>query len=237
MAIVTRTTLTPSKLDLLASWLPTQSWYAGSGAGPELSKAGGFRLDDPRGEVGMEFMVVTDANGGQPRTYQVPVAYRGAPLDGADHALIGTTVHGELGKRWVYDGAYDPVLVGQLFALIVGAAEPQSQSDSDTADPSVVGYFAESGQAAAIKPKAVTNGPYATDLLVQTGPMPGPRPRPSRQLNIRVHRLLRPEGSETNDAGAEPLGHVTANWLLPDGSSARGRFAVVSHGVPEHPVH
>jgi hypothetical protein len=32
---------------------------------PELARAGGFRLDDPQGEVGIEFMVVTDGSGGR----------------------------------------------------------------------------------------------------------------------------------------------------------------------------
>ncbi|MGV9241800.1 maltokinase N-terminal cap-like domain-containing protein, partial [Streptomyces nigra] len=61
MAIIHRTTLTPTKLELLASWLPSRPWYAGSGA-PRPEKAGGFRLDDPKGEVGIEFMVITEVS-------------------------------------------------------------------------------------------------------------------------------------------------------------------------------
>jgi hypothetical protein len=38
-----------------------------------LAKAGGFRLDDPQGEVGIEFMVVTDTAGPQPVAYLVPL--------------------------------------------------------------------------------------------------------------------------------------------------------------------
>ena len=55
--------MTPGKLELLAAWLPARPWYLGTGHEPELAKAGGFRLDDPQGEVGIEFMVVTDASG------------------------------------------------------------------------------------------------------------------------------------------------------------------------------
>lgn len=108
MAVVHNTTLTPGKMELLAAWLPTQPWYAGIEQ-PQLTKAGGFRLDDPDGEVGIEFMAVTDSSDDQAFTYHVPLSYRGAPLDGADDALIGTTEHGVLGKRWVYDGAHDRV--------------------------------------------------------------------------------------------------------------------------------
>jgi hypothetical protein len=140
MAFVHRTTLTPSKLELLTGWLPRQPWYRG-GPAPELTKVGGFRLDDPDGAVGIEFMAVSDGAGGHPVTYHVPMTYRGAPLDGGA-ALIGTAEHGVLGHRWIYDGATDPLLLGQLAALLRGRAEPQAQSVSDTPDPTVTRFLA-----------------------------------------------------------------------------------------------
>lgn len=137
MAVVHDTTMSPGKLELVASWLPSQPWYVGEpGSVPELAKAGGFRLDDPEGEVGIEFMVVTDTVTGV--TYHVPLTYRGAPLPGApESALVGTSEHGVLGLRWVYDGPQDPVLVAQLHALLRGGAVPQHQSDSDAPDHTV----------------------------------------------------------------------------------------------------
>jgi len=98
MAVVHRTTLSPSKLELLSAWLPAQEWFR-SGDTLDLVRAGGFRLDDPAGEVGMEF---------------------------------GTTEHGVLGRRWVYDGARDPVLVEQALALLTGRARAQDQDVSNT---------------------------------------------------------------------------------------------------------
>ncbi|MCT2591825.1 1,4-alpha-glucan branching protein [Streptomyces sp. N2-109] len=237
MAFVYNTTVTPSKLELLTSWLPGQSWYLGKGGEPSLTKVGGFRLDDPQGEVGLEFMVVTDDSGGQRHTYQVPFSYRGAPLDEAGHALIGTTEHGVLGTRWVYDGIHDPVLIAQLFALLTGEAEPQSQGLSDTPDFTVTGYFAGTGRPVVITPATVTNGPDGTDLLVRTtSGAATPGTPPNGQLTIRVHRVLQDtQGDASDPAGpSDPaVGHVTANWLLPDGSHARGRFAVVHNAPPE----
>jgi hypothetical protein len=131
--IHTGTTLSPGKLELLTDWLPRQPWYRGSE--PELSRAGGFRLDDPAGAVGIEFMVVVDAT--TDTTYAVPMTYRAAPLEGAEAALIGTAEHGVLGTRWVYDAEHDPVAVTQLLAFIGGRVEAQHQSRSDTLDPSV----------------------------------------------------------------------------------------------------
>jgi Maltokinase N-terminal cap domain len=131
--IHTGTTLAPTKLELLAAWLPRQPWYRGTGT-PELSRAGGFRLDDPAGEVGIEFMLVTDEAG---TTYSVPLTYRGAALDEAADGFLGTSEHGVLGTRWVYDAEHDPVATAQLLALLTGSAQAQHQNRSDTPDPSV----------------------------------------------------------------------------------------------------
>jgi len=221
MAIIHRTTLTPSKLDLLATWLPAQPWYRGKGQ-PELVKAGGFRLDDPEGEVGIEFMAVTDTSGDQPVTYQVPFSYRSAPVAGADEALIGTSEHGVLGTRWVYDGTRDPVLVAQLFALFLGEAEPQMQSTSHTPDPSVTASFAEPAVASALISTTASDDPGGTDLLVETAAPD------SRRLVIHINRVLHP-GQEADEQAAAVLGHVTAGWPLDDGTTARAVFAVVSH--------
>ncbi|NEK87776.1 1,4-alpha-glucan branching protein [Blastococcus saxobsidens] len=137
MATIHRTTLTPTKLELLAGWLPRQSWYRTGDTAPRLARAGGFRLDDPAGEVGIELMLVTDDAAGEGTAYFVPVTYRGAPLEAAAEGLIGTLEHGVLGTRWVYDAERDPLAMAQLLAFVAGAVEAQHQSQSDTLDPSV----------------------------------------------------------------------------------------------------
>jgi hypothetical protein len=131
--IHTGTTMAPTKLELLTEWLPRQPWYVGDGR-PTLSRAGGFRLDDPDGEVGIEFAFVSD---GEERTYHVPMTYRSAPLPAAEQGLIGTSEHGVLGTRWIYDAAHDPVAVTTLLDFVCGTAQAQSQSQSDTPDESV----------------------------------------------------------------------------------------------------
>jgi hypothetical protein len=83
MAIIHATTLNPSKLELLRDWLPAQPWYLDRGREPELAKAGGFRLDDPQGEVGIEFVVVTDGPGDRAITCQVPLTHRPRAIAGA----------------------------------------------------------------------------------------------------------------------------------------------------------
>ena len=168
MAVIHRTTLTPTKLELLTDWLPGQPWYDDRGRAPELAKAGGFRLDDPQGEVGIEFMVVTDGSDDQAASYLTPMTYRASALAGADDALIGTTEHGVLGRRWIYDGIGDPVQVGQLVALIQGQAQPQMQSVSDTPDPTVTWVPMATGAALTVKSAIAGNGPLGTEVRVHT---------------------------------------------------------------------
>ncbi|MEU0247639.1 1,4-alpha-glucan branching protein [Streptomyces sp. NPDC006235] len=216
MAVIHRTTVAPTKLELLTSWLPSRPWYRGGGAGPQLAKAGGFRLDDPEGEVGIEFMVVTDTSGPQPVTYQVPLTYRGAALDGAERALVGTMEHGVLGRRWAYDGCHDPVLVAQLAALIEGRAQAQAQSVSNEPDREVAA--SHTGE-----------GPLPADFTA-TDDQDGTRLTAPHGTTLHLHRILRPapEGPLPPATGA--TGQVTGAWELPDGTPARGVFAVLHTG-------
>jgi hypothetical protein len=201
MAIIHNTTMSPTKLELLTAWLPTQPWYVKNGE-PELTKVGGFRLDDPKGEVGIEFMLVAD----RATTYQVPMTYRAAPLDGAGDALIGTAEHGVLGPRYIYDGPRDPVLVAQLAALIQGDTKPQAQNVSNTADPTVIARPATNAAPIA----SASEDPSGTDLHVDTNG--------GGRLLIRINRILRP-AEDTGQPG------VSAPWRLPDGTRVRGILA------------
>ena len=136
------TTLVPSKLDLLTGWMGSQRWYAAKGSLPRLSRLAAWRLGDPAGEVGIETHIVHDAGGPHPVTYQVPLTYRGAPVEGLEHALVGTMEHGVLGRRWVYDAPHDPVYVRELLALIAGDVAAESSTQSGTADESFTGEAA-----------------------------------------------------------------------------------------------
>jgi maltokinase-like protein len=217
MAIIHRTTLVPTKLELLTSWLPGRPWYAGEATVPRLTKSGGFRLDDPDGEVGLEFMAVTDESADEPVTYHMPLTYRDAPLAGGDDALIGTAEHGVLGKRWIYDGARDPVLVTQVFALLLGEAEPQAQSISNTLDPFVTRSITGNVGGLPIGIADVADGRGNTDVIVRPTAAAGP-------LMLRVNRVLRPSAPGLVTGS---LGHVTAEWAGPGASRLRGRFIVL----------
>ncbi|MFI6287936.1 1,4-alpha-glucan branching protein [Streptomyces sp. NPDC051018] len=221
MAVIHRTTMNPTKTELLAGWLPTQPWYRGGSRAAAPAPVGGFRLDDPEGQVGIEFIVATDTSAGEAVTYLLPLTYRGAPLDDAGRALIGTSEHGVLGRRWIYDGTHDPVLVTRLLALMTGDAVPQAQHESNTPDGSVTGHFAGPGQGPLTDIVSVTSGSHGTDIVIGTGPTPA-----EARMHLGIKRVLRPLPDGLPAHGPHPLGHVTAPWLEADGTSVRGLFAV-----------
>ncbi|MET8352373.1 MULTISPECIES: hypothetical protein [unclassified Micromonospora] len=128
MALLHRATLRPSKLDLLATWLPARPWYRGP-AGADVVTLGAYRFDDPAGAVGIETILVGAGDG---PVHQVPLTYRAAPLDGADDWLVGTTEHSVLGPRWVYDGCADPVYATALAdAILAGTGQAEQYFEVD----------------------------------------------------------------------------------------------------------
>ncbi|MEU6074178.1 hypothetical protein [Micromonospora sp. NPDC047074] len=118
MALLHRAKLHPTKFELLAAWLPGRPWYRGP-ANADVESVAAYRFDDPAGAVGVETMLVRAGDG---PVHQVPLTYRGAPLDGADDWLVGTSEHSVLGRRWVYDACGDPVYAAALAAAVLADA-------------------------------------------------------------------------------------------------------------------
>ena len=111
MALLHAATVSPTKAEVIAGWLPAQAWApAGDGA---VDLVGAFRFDDPDHQVGLEVHLVR--LGGV--LLQVPLTYRDAPLQGADDHLVAKVQHSVLGERWVYDGLGDPVFTRMLAAV------------------------------------------------------------------------------------------------------------------------
>jgi hypothetical protein len=127
VALLHNATVTPTKLEALTAWLPGRTWAAGLDLSA-LTQAGAYRFDDPGGEVGIETILVRTADGA---LLQVPLTYRGAPLAGAEDALVATMEHSVLGSRWIYDGCADPVGVRALVAAVLtGGHEAELAYDS-----------------------------------------------------------------------------------------------------------
>lgn len=128
MALLHDATLRPSKLELLAAWLPSQPWWPGSTTTETdtagLESIGSYRFDDPADEVGIETYLLRAHDG----VVHVPLTYRGSPLPSAAAGLLGTLQHSVLGQRWVYDGCADPVYATALAnAIVTGGSQAQLQ--------------------------------------------------------------------------------------------------------------
>ncbi|MBM6405451.1 aminoglycoside phosphotransferase [Phycicoccus sp. CSK15P-2] len=142
MAEIHHATLDPTRIGLVEAWIGSQRWYAGRGRDPRLRLLAAWRLDDPSGEVGVETLLVADeGDPGRDDTvvYQVPLTYRGAPLEGAESALVGTAEHSVLGRRWVYDAPHDPVYAAQLIELVQGRVRAASSHHSHEPEDAVSG--------------------------------------------------------------------------------------------------
>jgi hypothetical protein len=132
MALLHKAELHPTKLELLAGWLPSQRWMPPAPDEKQpapLERAAAFRFDDPDGEVGIETLLVRAGDG---PVVQVPLTYRAAPLAGAEQWLIGTMHHSVLGQRWVYDAPGDPVYATALAtAILTGGTEAAQYYEVD----------------------------------------------------------------------------------------------------------
>ena len=236
MAELYATTMRPSKLELLEAWMGEQRWYAAKGRAPRLTKVFAWRLADPQGEVGIETLVVRDdsavAGGGDAVTYQVPLTYRGAPVESLAHALVGTSEHGVLGTRWVYDATHDPLYATCLLELLQGRARAESSSESDALEEAVEGWQPASWRTpVTLRGASVLRGEQSNTSVVldctrdDTGePVP---------LVVKVFRMLahgdNPDvvlQGALRDAGCDRVpgvvGAVRAAWPVTTGSGEVG---------------
>ncbi|AXH94569.1 hypothetical protein ACFWDZ_02000 [Micromonospora aurantiaca] len=154
MALLHRAELRPSKLELLAGWLPGRQWFAGE-AGAPVTRVAAYRFDDPAGEVGIETLLVRAGDG---PVLQVPLTYRGAPLAGADGHLVGVIEHSVLGRRWAYDACGDPVYPPLLAAAVLADAGQAEE------------YFEVDGKRE-VRPVSMTLTGSRTGRPVPTGPV------------------------------------------------------------------
>ncbi len=119
MAFVHRdATLRPTKVEVVRQWLAAADWFDADPQTVVTSAPLSYRFDDPAGQVGIETLIAPYDG----RFIQLPLTYRDAPLDGAQQWLLTTMEHSVLGRRWIYDGVGDPVLVAAFVRAIVGGA-------------------------------------------------------------------------------------------------------------------
>lgn len=115
MAIVHRATVSPSKQEIATAWLAAQPWRPEG----QVEILGSYRFDDPAGEVGVEALVIRCGG----THFQLPLTYRGTPMDDAGAVLLTTMEHSALGRRWIYLATSDPVGVDCFVKALLGQVE------------------------------------------------------------------------------------------------------------------
>lgn len=234
-------TLTPTKQTLIEGWMGRQRWYAAKGSTPRTRRVRSFRFDDPTGQVGIETIIVADESGTEPVVYQVPLTYRGAPLDGLDHALVGTMEHSILGTRWVYDACHDPVYATQLLAAILGEIKAASSTESDAVDPSITGirHPLWSATATVTAAKVLTGEQSNTSIILDCRLDDGSsRPlicklfrtlQPGTNPDVELQSALREAG---NDRVPEVVGHLSGVWPDSSGEEVEADLAFAQEFLP-----
>jgi 1,4-alpha-glucan branching enzyme len=242
MAVVHKgATITPTKLELVTEWMPRQRWYHGKGHVPQLRRVGGFRFEDPEGEVGVETLLLVDEAARPPVVYQVPLTYRGAPLEGAERALLGTMEHSVLGTRWVYDGPHDPVYVSELVRTVL-------ESDvSDDAQASVGSSVRATGTATGQVAGSVTSSSVLTGEQSNTSVicrMAAKDGGPAEPLIVKVFRTVQDGDNpdvvvqsaltqEGSDRVPLAIGNLHGAWDAPAGGGLEhGHLAFAQEFIP-----
>lgn len=231
-------TLTPPFPQFLPAWMAQQRWYTAQGATPELRRVGGLRFQDPAGEVGIETWLLLDEAGPRPILYQVPLTYRGAPVEGLEHALVTQAEHSELGPRWIYDGCHDPV--GAQVILDAILTEQEVVSDAGAQYGTATGHRA-TGPGALPEPTGggrarVLSGEQSNTSIIYEGTDGAP-------VICKIFRVL--AAGENPDVAVQlalagagsshvpaPLGALHGSWPDPGGGTQHGHLAFAQEYLP-----
>lgn len=234
--------IVPSKVELVTAWITAQRWYAGKGHTPVLHRVGGFRLEDPEGEVGIETLLLADTAATPPVVYQVPLTYRGAPLEGAEHALLGTMEHSVLGTRWVYDAPHDPVYVRLLVDTILDSATSDVAQASAGSNALAVGH--STGRFAGVleEGRVLVGEQSNTSVICRMRAVGG---GPAEPLIVKIFRTLQDGDnpdvvvqSALSDAGSAEvplaIGDLHGAWGSPveGGPEQHGHLAFAQEFIP-----
>lgn len=233
--------LEPGKIELVTEWIQRQRWYAGKGHAPALHRVGGYRFDDPDGEVGMETLLLADTAASPPVVYQVPLSYRPAPLDGAEAALIGTMEHSVLGTRWVYDAPHDPLFPTALVGAILQGGSSEVAQAGQGSNALAVGT-STGVQTGVVSSSSVLRGEQSNTSTICR--MVDDQGNPAPPVIVKVFRTLQhgdnPDvvlQSALTAAGCDhvplSLGHLAGSWDAPDGSGSHyGHLAFAQEFIP-----
>ena len=242
VADIHHATLRPGKVELVQRWIGAQRWYAAKGTTPALTTVGSYRFVDPDGQVGIETLLVRDGDAASSDSviYQVPLTYRGAPLAGADRALVGTMDHSVLGPRWVYDATHDPAYASELLRTIVAGDTEAARSDG-VVSVTVRGDGTHPDAAPVLRSAHVLTGEQSnTSIILSVDDPTGLVPR---DVIVKVFRVVAPGDNPDVTVQAalaeadpglvpDPVGSLRGSWPSGTGDRVEGHLAAAQVFVP-----
>jgi predicted trehalose synthase len=239
----------PEVLPLLPAWMARQRWYTGKGRIPVLRIAGGLRLEDPTGQVGIDIHLLVDESGQTPTTYQVPLTCRSTRLAGGDAALVARmelTGPGDGDTRYIYDAPHDPAYASALLRLMLeeGTATSIKAPGPDSApDCGADGHRLTTTDPGELHASRVLTGEQSnTSIIIDLVDTLGD---PAEPLICKVFRVLQPGQnpdvvvqSALSTAGSDlvpgSVGYVCGQWPegAADGTLATGHLAYAQEFLP-----
>ncbi|GAA4416544.1 trehalose biosynthesis protein [Georgenia halophila] len=262
--------LDPPLAELLPRWLARQRWYTGKGSEPRLRQVGVLRVPGPSegdlpvdgavdpavdsaagGLVGIEDLLVLDESPRTPVLYQVPLAYRDAPLEGAaPEALVATAEHSDLGTLWIYDACHDPAGAAALLRALTEELELTGEGlhDGGPQDSSRAhGHRTGLLPALRVLRARVLGGEQSnTSVVIDTVDATTTAEGAVRPVILKVFRVLHAGDNPDVEvqqalalAGADrvpqPVGDLLGQWPGPDGQQVNGHLALAQEFLPGSP--
>ena len=229
------TKLTPPLPELLTDWLPQQRWFPAKGHDVALERVGGIRLEDSAGLAELEVHLIAVSSGQRKDIISVPVSYHSAPVPELAASLLGRVQHAELGERWLYDGAADPVFVTAWLEMM----RAQSSSlDGHTHGVAAAGFEQRAPFDAVVPAKLLKGEQSNTSVVVPSEPS---------QLIVKFYRVIAAGESPDVQVSAHltaagsrdvpaTLGWVSGSWRDPlsgDGEAwVTGHLSVLREFIP-----
>lgn len=233
---------TPPLPQLLLEWLPRQRWFPAKGQDVVLRRLGGIRLPDPGEKTTLAVHIVAVHTGKQTYVVNVPVSLRNAPLEGAEQGLIGelniAAGGAEEERRWLYDGAYDPLFVAAWLEMMRGGVRTRNGRARGHAASGFDQWQPFEGP---LRTKVLAGEQSNTSVVVEAGQTP---------LIVKFFRVLEAGSNPDVEIGVmlsglesadvpTTFGWVTGSWLTlgqPDDGDQlwdSGHLSVLREFIPD----
>ncbi|MBT2513353.1 1,4-alpha-glucan branching enzyme [Arthrobacter sp. ISL-30] len=222
--------------ELLRRWLPNQRWFPVKNDDFTLESRGAFQLSDETGEARLvvrllEIGYVKADGTSHSDLLQVPLSFRGAPLPGAENALVAEAEvpdsltgvpAGNSDALWIYDAVHDSAFVAAWLNLM--------RSEAATLDGNAHGHVVVGGAGlpqASGRIRVLSGEQSNSSVIIDDG---------EAAAIVKIFRVVSEGRNPDAEIGAAltaagtsevpaTLGWVTASWDVSDSNGGSPRQA------------